>query len=94
MALVIDSAVHRAERAKVSTIASGPFKDAIHIGSTGIQAYLDNGPHNDLRISQRIAPTEDADIVLPHSEVEKIAAGHTAEIKFIPLIARVTTKNG
>lgn len=66
---VIDSKAHREEAAKVVAVAN--FTNlAIHIGSTGIQLLV-RDPTG--KVSSRIAPTQDADIILRQSEAETLA---------------------
>lgn len=84
---VVQTKAHRAELAKV-LIARDVDPSAIHIGSTGIQLLLRHG--NEL--GQKIAPTEDADVVMSQRRLERLAERYGAEIQDIHLIAQIKTK--
>jgi len=81
---VLESKGHSSERAKVLFV-SNLSSDAIHIGGTGVEAYLIDTRN----ISGKVKVTSDADIVMSQASLEAFAVRIGAKITSDKLIAKM-----
>ncbi len=86
---VIQTPSHKGELAKVSFVSS-VMPTAIHIGSGGIQLYLDHGQ----KLGGRIAPTDDADVIASDMALAAVARNYGADTKDVQITANTRTRFG